>query len=802
MALRWLCRLCLSSLLLLPAAALSLDLKLDFAIVIDISGSMSGELQSVKDTVEDLLTGLRNAMAGQDNDKCRVGIMLFSNSYGNGQSAGVEVKDFEECTSAGANALKSWLNPKSTTGGENMSDAMWQLRDHASLSWRSTCDVSRVAILIGDEPPWAGGSDGAQPAMYNVVTPSDWTDLSKFNYFGTNFNDFIHRLGGIVLEYMIAENPASGRPKDYYDSMQAIKEIVGDSSYVGNDFWACPYIPYVMKEIDMTAALATRGASVEIVRYNIDLIGLTCNQMAVVQADVTDALATSVYTNFDISFAANFETEVTWTCCSIFGSSSASSLVPCPGSGSASPSCTPLDCFTDPACAGTPACGRRRFLEDWQEKILMEVKLKMKSTLSGDSASTAQTQLNDLKNLAAENVAENLVTEMQTKQVEVVVEATKTVEQQFSSVIVDATMASLRRSCTVTAIAANAQYISNGQVTCVVNSVIDNGVNCAFQSTTPSKTCFGVASCNDGTFTNTVQCDNNWCTATAPPPGATYRICQLGSGLTQVDSTCEYDVTPGYECTGSARCDARSVWHNDIACQFTGCTIGSNPLPLVGGLAVVQYGSDCSGTYMNKNSNCPLVIKPGYYCTGAASCDGQRNFSFTLDCFDGSCTSAANSGALFRVEVDGIPVAEPDCMYPVPNGGLCQLRELDPANYECSGMPTCLDSIIDISSVNCIEKCTIGAWVEGSCSVTCGDGTQTKTRKVTSNVPGHNCRQDTTQSAPCNNGPCFDTSNCKIYTDAFSVCYNYVRIYASFICMDEDFKTNFCPFSCCNVLRG
>jgi len=425
MAYRYLLRLCLAPLLFpVASSGFQLDLKLDFAIVIDISGSMSGELNRVKNTVDDLLLGLRNAMAGEENDKCRVGLMLFTNKFGNGHTAGVEVKDFEECTAGGANALKSWLNPRSAAGGENMSDAMWQLRDHASLSWRSAVDVSRVALLVGDEPPWAGGHDGAQPAMYNVISASDWTDISKFDYFGTNFNDFIHRLGGIHLEYMIAESPASGSPKEYYDSMQAIKNFVGASSYTGTDIWGFPYYPYVMQEIDMTAALAYRGASVEVVRYNIELIGLTCNQMAVVEADVTDALATSIFINFDVSFTANFDTEVTWTCCSVFGSSGANSLTPCPGSSSS-------------------GRRRRRFLEDWQEKILMEVKSKMKSSLSGNSVTTAQTQLDDLKNLAASDVATNLVSELQTQQIEVEVEATKTVEQLFSSIIVDATVASL-----------------------------------------------------------------------------------------------------------------------------------------------------------------------------------------------------------------------------------------------------------------------------------------------------------------------------------------------------------------------
>ena len=193
----------------------------------------------------------------------------------------------------------------------------------------------------------------------------------------------------------------------------------------------------------------------------------------------------------------------------------------------------------------------------------------------------------------------------------------------------------------------------------------------------------------------------------------------------------------------------------------TGYVLGcSNSMIDCGGGS--NYNGGAAPSYTCPGTNPPITVSDSIFCANMCTDPTATNYTGTNPCYwtcpDGSDTFTQGDCPITPPPCSAIPisVAAATCTYTCPNGATYNMsiyygqipqamRDLD-----CSSKPTPVDGVWSNWS----------GW--GSCSATCGGGTQTQTRTCTNPAPangGADCSGDNgsgtqTQSQNCNTQGC------------------------------------------------
>jgi len=500
--------------------------------VLDISGSMGGEIEDSKNSISQVAESLAHALESEPNGgTAKIAVVAFSTTH-------ILVEDFQTVDAAGVANLQTFLNNLSTTGSENMSEALFEISKPSDpiVTWRPS--AQRQAILIGDEPIWGTVADDnplsdVWDAAANDFISGANTDVNVWEYQGMTLEQFAARLNAkaIDISYMIVEDVP-----DYINGMLALKK---------------QYFTFgrVVTEIDMLTALGGRSTNVQVVEMTTSLVGISCNQVQQAQSAIEDTTLTTLEQEGIIN--ANMAVTTAWTCCTLNPQTFN---------------------FMTGLCA-TAAGQGRRLVEDSDQFVVWQIRMQLREEALAnaadpqalkDSFAALENQIDPASYSGA--LEENL--EAANIQVEVSEPVVET-KQVFGNTIVESVLANMHEKCMVTALPSEAQYVSSSAgLLCNVGDMINHDQTCAYSAINDAvMTCFGAAHCSDGVFSNDVQCELKWCTADPLPTGASYTNCQLAANLTPLGSTCDYEVQDGFECTGGASCGNDGVFHSDVSCR-------------------------------------------------------------------------------------------------------------------------------------------------------------------------------------------------------------------------------------------
>lgn len=119
---------------------------LDLALVLDVTGSMSDELQYLTAEFESIVERVADDYGNVD---MRFGLVVYRDT---GEEFVTRTFDFTDR----ASQMRNWLGDQRADGGGDFPEAMDDaLVDAESFSWRPGADVARVLILNADAPPHA-----------------------------------------------------------------------------------------------------------------------------------------------------------------------------------------------------------------------------------------------------------------------------------------------------------------------------------------------------------------------------------------------------------------------------------------------------------------------------------------------------------------------------------------------------------------------------------------------------------------------------------------------------------------------
>ncbi len=130
-------------LVVLPEAAADLPTRLDLALVVDTTGSMSDELEYLKAEIDDIAAAVQRMFPNVD---ARLALVVYRDE---GDDYVTRSHDFTGSVSD----FRRTLSQQRASGGGDYPEAMHAALEHASrLSWRDR-DTARMLFLVGDAPP-------------------------------------------------------------------------------------------------------------------------------------------------------------------------------------------------------------------------------------------------------------------------------------------------------------------------------------------------------------------------------------------------------------------------------------------------------------------------------------------------------------------------------------------------------------------------------------------------------------------------------------------------------------------------
>jgi hypothetical protein len=132
--------------------------KLDLALIIDTTGSMSDELEYLKVEIDSIAQKIKSLYPNVDQ---RFAVVLYRD---HGDEYVTRAYDFTSSLSE----FRSILSKQSASGGGDHPEAMDAALERANdLAWR-TGDTARVAFLVGDAPPHANDYDRTFAAINSL----------------------------------------------------------------------------------------------------------------------------------------------------------------------------------------------------------------------------------------------------------------------------------------------------------------------------------------------------------------------------------------------------------------------------------------------------------------------------------------------------------------------------------------------------------------------------------------------------------------------------------------------------------
>lgn len=292
--------------------------------------------------------------------------------------------------------------------------------------------------------------------------------------------------------------------------------------------------------------------------------------------------------------------------------------------------------------------------------------------------------------------------------------------------------------------------------------------NCVTGYTKVGDTCQDINECSGSN-----DCNSTLATCTNTP-GA-YK-CACKAGYTGDGRTCT-DVD---ECSENTHnCDSRqerrtctnSVGSFTCACQ-AGYNLASDGRTCNDVDECSTSGHECEHTCINKNGGYDCSCQPGYRldanqrnCTVEAKCDDSKTATCqTNKCakLNGTDTCSCDPG--YKLSSDGVSCADiNECTNSPchPTNSACQNTV---GSYKCS----CTNGYILGPSNVCVDRdgglTDWSAW--GTCSQTCGSGTQNRTRTCsnpTREGSGKDCTGSLSESQTCNTDLCPPTEDEKTY---------------------------------------
>eukprot|EP00163_Fabomonas_tropica_P013469 TRINITY_DN24_c0_g1_i1.p1 TRINITY_DN24_c0_g1~~TRINITY_DN24_c0_g1_i1.p1 ORF type:complete len:1967 (+),score=502.53 TRINITY_DN24_c0_g1_i1:169-6069(+) len=291
--------------------------------------------------------------------------------------------------------------------------------------------------------------------------------------------------------------------------------------------------------------------------------------------------------------------------------------------------------------------------------------------------------------------------------------------------------------------ACNAGYSGNGVSCSDVNECTAGTDNCHAQATCTNTVGSFTCACNTGYSGNGVSCsDINECTA--------------GTDNCHAQATCTNTV-------GSFTCACNAGYSgNGVSCSdINECTAGTDNCHAQATCTntVGSFTCACNAGYSGNGVSCSDVNE----CTaGTDNCHAQATATCTNTA--GSFTCACNSGYAGNGVSCGLIV---DCAVSawsswsscsVSCGGGTQSRTRTVTTSPQNGGTAC-PALSESQSCNtgcCPVNCAVSGWSSwGSCSVSCGGGTQSRTRTVTTAAScGGTACPALSESQSCNTGCC------------------------------------------------
>lgn len=173
----------------------STNVKLDFALVVDNTGSMGGIISQIQNT----LTSLLNTLSTTYED-WRIAVITFKATVEEGNPYDTQIlTDFTTVLQTAQDAV----NQMEASGGGN--EVVIRAVDSAinDLSWRRAEDVSRVIVVVGDEPG-IDPDNGQTPAQ--LVASAEQSDIKISGVYsgGQDVIDFYNSIltpDGVLVSY-------------------------------------------------------------------------------------------------------------------------------------------------------------------------------------------------------------------------------------------------------------------------------------------------------------------------------------------------------------------------------------------------------------------------------------------------------------------------------------------------------------------------------------------------------------------------------------------------------------------------